>query len=288
MPASALRSVLVPTDFSKGAQAAFDRALTLPLDTKACITALHVVHPDIPGSLRKQALAEAERSLEKAIARARTRAVGLGLGGLRFTGEVSEGAAPKEIARFTRRTDADLVCLGRHGKQPVVDFFLGTVAQKVSRQSEAPLLVVQRDDAAPWNRPLIALGLGNAATGVVKGARQVLPADAEPILLHASALPFEDSVSLSADELEALRQSFSTSSRKTLEAVVKRSGFDGARIDVRLGDPRSTILAEADRLRAELIVLGTHARRGLERVLLGSVAEWVLARAAVDVLLVRS
>ncbi|GBD31051.1 hypothetical protein HRbin32_02168 [bacterium HR32] len=46
------------------------------------------------------------------------------------------------------------------------------------------------------------------------------------------------------------------------------------------------ILDAAERYRADLIVMGTHGRTGLPRVLLGSVAETVLRRASVPVLVV--
>lgn len=49
-----------------------------------------------------------------------------------------------------------------------------------------------------------------------------------------------------------------------------------------------TILAQARKARADVIVLGTHGRRGLRRVLIGSDAETVLREARVPVLLVRS
>lgn len=52
-------------------------------------------------------------------------------------------------------------------------------------------------------------------------------------------------------------------------------------------DARDAILKAARALRADLIVIGTHGRRGLSRVLLGSVAEDVLRRAPCPVLAVR-
>jgi nucleotide-binding universal stress UspA family protein len=47
------------------------------------------------------------------------------------------------------------------------------------------------------------------------------------------------------------------------------------------------ILAEIDRTKVDLVVLGTHGRRGLNRVLLGSVAEKVVRSSSVPVLTVR-
>ena len=56
---------------------------------------------------------------------------------------------------------------------------------------------------------------------------------------------------------------------------------------VRFGDPVPQILAEAEEFGADLVVVGTAGRSGVGRVLLGSVAERVFAKAAVPVMLVR-
>jgi nucleotide-binding universal stress UspA family protein len=57
---------------------------------------------------------------------------------------------------------------------------------------------------------------------------------------------------------------------------------------VRSGDPRVEILREAERRRADLVVLGTHGRTGVSHALLGSVAEWIVRRAERDVLVARA
>jgi universal stress protein A len=57
---------------------------------------------------------------------------------------------------------------------------------------------------------------------------------------------------------------------------------------VKTGDARTAILATAEELRADLIVMGTHGRRGVSRLVLGSVAESVARAAPCPVLLVRS
>jgi nucleotide-binding universal stress UspA family protein len=56
---------------------------------------------------------------------------------------------------------------------------------------------------------------------------------------------------------------------------------------IREGSPRPEILRTADRLRADLIVMGTHGRTGLAHVIFGSVAEHVVRHAKMPVLTVR-
>ena len=56
---------------------------------------------------------------------------------------------------------------------------------------------------------------------------------------------------------------------------------------VRRGDAPDAILRTADEVKADLIVVGTHGHRGLDRLLYGSVAESVLQRSSRPVLVVR-
>ncbi|MCK6502072.1 universal stress protein [Myxococcota bacterium] len=57
---------------------------------------------------------------------------------------------------------------------------------------------------------------------------------------------------------------------------------------VRHGEPAETIMTVAEELGARHIVMGTHGRRGLERALLGSVAERVIRRAGCPVTIIRT
>ncbi len=83
--------------------------------------------------------------------------------------------------------------------------------------------------------------------------------------------------------------------RKALDAASARLSEAGVRNSVQLDEkPVSpgrislTIVTEADAWNADLIVLGTHGRRGVRRLLMGSVSEGVLAKTSKPVLLVRS
>ena len=83
-----------------------------------------------------------------------------------------------------------------------------------------------------------------------------------------------------APEIEA-------SARKALADFAAALGIPASSTVVREGDPVDEILAVAASLDAQMIALGTHGRRGLAHILLGSVAEQVVRRATVPVLTVR-
>ena len=92
---------------------------------------------------------------------------------------------------------------------------------------------------------------------------------------------------------------------ETLEAAIRASGAriletavaeartaeceaEPVLLETDVDNPAAEILAEATRWGADLIVMGTHGRHGLAHLILGSVAEGVVRRASVPVLLLRA
>lgn len=117
------------------------------------------------------------------------------------------------------------------------------------------------------------------------------------IVLHVCPPPFPDPAYLSlalgdADLLEQAGEQARRTAQATLDAQVgdvrHALGLDRVPIRgrVRQGLVASTIVQEAELEDAELIVVGTHARAGLPRLLLGSVAERVVRTATRPVLTV--
>ena len=96
-----------------------------------------------------------------------------------------------------------------------------------------------------------------------------------------------------ADYVDKLLDDLRTSGRKVLtkaEAVARAAKVDvkSLLVESKGGTIADAILAQARKLRADTIVLGTHGRRGLRRALMGSDAESVVRESRVQVLLVRA
>lgn len=287
MASKGLESILVPTDFSAGAELAFQRALRLPLAPKAKITILHVLPSDIPGSLRKEAIRDAERSIEKQLAHARTLAVERGLSPAQFVGDVVEGTSAREVMKRANTVDAEVICIGRHGRRGVIDLFVGSTATRVLRQTEHPVLLVQLPATGPYVRPLFAVDPEHKALSVVKQGLTLLEADTPVSVFHATPIPYEDFISITPDHLVSLRKKFEKEGEKALRALLKKLPDVSFTPIVRSGDARTLVLEQAQALDADLSVLGTHGRSALNRFLMGSVAEWVLTHSTNDVLIVR-
>lgn len=109
--------------------------------------------------------------------------------------------------------------------------------------------------------------------------------DAKVVLVHVDA-----SGSMELPGLAGLEEDRRDALTGQLEALAARHADEGVAIETALvhGTPYEAIVAHAAVVDADLIVLGTHGRTGVERVLLGSVAERVVRLSPVPVVTVRT
>ena len=112
------------------------------------------------------------------------------------------------------------------------------------------------------------------------------------VLLHVIELvPMMPEVA-TAEAWEAIREGLKSAGQRVLAAAAEEVRAAGIGCETVLDDidpnrPADVIVREAGSRRCDLIVMGTHGRRGLGRALLGSDAEFVLRQSPVPVLLVR-
>src|SRR5262245_37242739 len=128
-------------------------------------------------------------------------------------------------------------------------------------------------------------GAFKRAMGLAKASR------AELVLAHVMSLP----VPMAGDgyippkiweEMEASSRAYA---QKQMDALVAKAKKAGVRVKTLLltGVPHERIVQAARSQRADLVVMGTHGRTGLQRFFLGSVAERVVASAGCPVMTVR-
>jgi nucleotide-binding universal stress UspA family protein len=131
----------------------------------------------------------------------------------------------------------------------------------------------------------------NAAVEFV--ARSAWAPGTEVLILSVARSPFLLSTEVYApnlsynDELMKLELEAHRKVALRAEAELKQAGFQ-TEVRVVTGDPRIEIVEEAARSRLDLIVVGSHGRTGLQKLLLGSVAASVTANAPCSVLIVKS
>jgi nucleotide-binding universal stress UspA family protein len=205
--------------------------------------------------------------------------------GMRVRAWVYPMSPGEAILTVARRVDADLVVVGcsRHGA--LEHLVVGTAAQRVIRASPAPVLVVRGPFAGAPERVLLTSDLSDLSAAVHEAALDTLAAlypGAEPQVRSLAVawhgmLPPPLPPELLVHETRGELGSF-LAARRPRPFVVEPTA--------RLGRPADEIAREAAEWDADLLVLGTHARHGVERFFAGSVAEAALEQAPCHVLVV--
>ncbi len=215
------------------------------------------------------------------------------------TSVVREGDAAEAILTEARGHPSTLVLMTSHGRTGLERAVMGSVADRVLRGMNNPLIVVRVQEGAPPAEPQAIRNI-------------VLPLDgsplAEEVLPHALALargldavvhptwvipvPIAVYAGLGLHPggdrhvLEAMKRAateYVADIRKRLLAA----GVAHVEYNALLGDPAVEIVALAERMPHSLIVMTTHGRSGMGRWVLGSVAERVVHHSKRPVLLVR-
>lgn len=123
--------------------------------------------------------------------------------------------------------------------------------------------------------------------------RQFPPAKVDLHLLHvvdpSTYVPLSEGAVHDPKRTEALLKASCGQAEDLISRVMKMLLDSGHKVTSSIGegDPKTTIIAYARHIKADMIVMGSHGRRGLRRLVLGSVSEYVLGHAPCTVEIVR-
>ncbi len=207
---------------------------------------------------------------------------------------VREGRAASRIVDEAADWRADLVIIGSHGYGPLRSALLGSVAAEVVDHAPCAVLVARRgradhvllaEDGSETAAAAAALlaripSLGGRELRVLSVAHVQAPLDSGivPHLRELARREHAETVTAAREQHEQLAATRAGSLARTNGTVTH---------EVRVGDPATQILEAAVEHSTELVILGSHGRTGLGRLLLGSVARKVLLHAHSSVLIVR-
>jgi nucleotide-binding universal stress UspA family protein len=265
--------VLVPGEVSSHGVHAAWRAALVARDLGAGVTLLHA-----PGGAGDAArTAQSLRQLARDIA---------GQAGVPV--QVDEAPGDPLAAIVRAASGAALVVIGSRRGNPLRDFVLGTQAERLIRLCRVPVLVVKKPPAGGYRRVLVPVELGPAARPVIAAASR-LARDPRIEVLHT--LHPGDEISMRVYDvpqrvIRRLRQRAADRAQAQLQVLIAQSAAqpEAAYPAIAFGEAAAMVLARAEAMRADLLVLGKRRRGLLADFFLGSVTQRVLARARADVL----
>ena len=277
-----LQRLIVPLDGSPTAEAVLSEASRFLRRSDSEIVLVRAEFPMVaatyPGVMIADSFGEARAYLERIAGKLEEQ-------GLRVQIVAETGPAVEVILRAVSEKRGSLIAMSTHGRTGAVRAVMGSVAEQVLRRSPVPVLAV---------RTLLSSAGGPLPPDERQPLRNVLlPLDRSERSLRALA-PATDLCRLFGARLMLLHVLDSdedqTTSEAYFQAVETRAGSQGVAVTslMETGPVADEILDVARFHDADLIAMATHGRRGLSRLVLGSVAEEVLRKSFVPVLAVRS
>jgi nucleotide-binding universal stress UspA family protein len=145
---------------------------------------------------------------------------------------------------------------------------------------------------AEWKRICCPIDFSDASRAAMEVAADLAKRfGAELVLLHAYPIPGYTFPDGSAVASSRMLQELADEAARHLEEwrqLAVKAGAKRVVVETAVGDPAGEIVRLAQETKADLVVMGTHGRTGIEHALMGSIAERVVRRAKCPVLTVRS
>ena len=296
------RTFLVPLDGSHLAEAVLPAVERMAARFQATVTLLHVLEQQPPATIHGERhltdRAEAETYL--GVVADRLRAAGIAVA-TQVHG-AREGDVARSIVDHTQEINADLVILCTHGRSGLRGVLFGSIALQVLRQGAGPILLIpagvaERTSVFDLDRILVPLD----GTPAHEPALAIAGVMARAFAAELHLVLVIPTLGTLSDERAAAGLLLPTTMRAILD-LAEQGAVDylqplmaewhaagvAVTAEVARGESVPTVLNLAADYDADLIVMASHGRAGLDAILAGSVAPRIAGRVGRPLLLVRA
>jgi len=209
--------------------------------------------------------------------------------GLRFNGRVIKGEPAKDIVEIARGEKSDLIVMGKRGLGLIDRVLIGSTTLKVLRKSDIPVLSVKKRDEkstveiknilVPYD---ISEKIDSALNYAINLGEEASANISVVYVVRLESYDFEIPYNL----LENLTMFASNELAKRVEEIKLKLGIKSEiKTEVIQGlNPALSIVNHASSKNTDLIVINTHGRKGIKRLILGSVTEKVIQESHCSVL----
>lgn len=279
------RKILVAIDGSITSMHALEESFKLAQNEGSWITVVSVI-PAYTGDLDLLAVGNIMASMRKPCDEALRKAQELADKHRVLIKTVCEEGEPHErIIDLAQAENCDLIVMGRRGLKRLERVLVGSVTARVIGYSPIDVLVIPRDTAVGFKNVLIATDGSKYSNAAEKKAIDFARSYGGSVtVISVVDIPPE----LYAESPETV-EDLTRKAKGYVENVKKQAESEGVRAEtiVREGEAYSVITEVAKEGNAGVIVMGSHGRTGLRRLLMGSVTEKVIGHTPCPVLVVK-
>jgi nucleotide-binding universal stress UspA family protein len=281
-PANPFPKILVCTDGSPDSEGAITAALQLAKATGSQVVLLEVIfymagyELQAPDTLAPPVVNLELMQVQETAAKERleTWKAEAAKEGVSLSPLVRAGSSAYEgILEEVGETQPDLIIMGRHGYTGLTRLLMGSVTARVIGHSLCNVLVAPRGVGLDFSRLLVASDGSPFSEAAWDEALALAQAMGSALIAVAVATSDRDIPT-------------ATAAVRNMEAAAAAQGIILDTM-IPMGRPEEGIVKAADFKKASLIIVGSHGRTGLKRLLMGSVAERVIGLASCPVLVVK-
>jgi nucleotide-binding universal stress UspA family protein len=290
-PTTRVEKILLSTDGSEYSEGAIREAIKLAKKCSSKLTVLSIIETNpefdtLAPQIMEKKEKEARQSLEALQARAKQE-------GVDCDTIVHEGEEPyKYIVDEAIKSKSTMIVMGRRGRTGLKRLMMGSVTARVIGHAPCNVLVVPKAAQLEFENILVATdGSKYSATAVSEalGLAKWNGSTLTVISVVPSELMTPSDIDFTITQREHIAEKEMHEAEKNAKAVKEAAQKEGVAVKafVLSGRPADAIIETAQEKNADLIVLGSHGRTGVERLLMGSVAERVIVLASCPVLVVK-
>jgi nucleotide-binding universal stress UspA family protein len=261
-----MKKILVPCDFSKPAINAYRLALDVAGKSKGSIQLIHVIElPVLHDTVlmptlyfEKELLKELE---EKAASKFKKIIEKYKSGDVKVTWKVAFGAPSKTILDYASEKFFELVIMGSHGVSGLREYFIGSTAEKIIRQSAVPVLITKNYYKGPIKNIVFPNTLDTENQGdlvqKVKVLQSFFKAQLHVVWINTH-------INFTSDVVTNQR----------LNAFAKRFSLKDYTLHIfNYPNEENGIIHFTRFVKGDIIAMGTHGRMGITHLLNGSITE---------------
>lgn len=273
MPSIGFDIILCPVDFSEISANALRQASQLAACGGSRVIAAYANWFEVPPYLTQSRIEELKRKSREDLADAERSVAGFvksALGDVEHPLDIRvvEGSPAEAIQGLAKDEHAGLIVMGTHGRTGVNRWMLGSVAERVIRESEVPVLTVRAAPRGKLENILVPVNDTPLSLRALKvAARFAAACDAAVTVLHVQEAHGDHPIPNLCEWIPSAARS---------RCIVREL--------VRHGDPAEQIIALASEMPCDLLVMGAPERRFFEGMVLSRTALRVIRHAPCPVL----